>query len=199
MSSPEHVLRPRFGRVLAVAVAAVCTVAVVMIVVQLPMHSWRALPLPILLAYVAWIAYWQPSVRVSDAGVAVHNVFSTVRVPWAQIMRIDTRYALTLYTTHGRVTAWAAPAPGRHAVMLADRKQGEHLPESSYVAGSVRPGDLVNTESGAAAYVVRRHWEKLRDGGLLVDDGRPRDIRLHVSTIAITVVLIAAVIGGMTL
>ncbi|WP_223171421.1 PH domain-containing protein [Microbacterium sp. NIBRBAC000506063] len=194
--SDALVLRPRFGRILAVVVGALCAVAAVMIVVQSPADAWRVLPLPALFAFVTWAAYWQPSVRVADDGVTVGNVFHTEHVPWGQIARIDTRYALTLYTSNGRVTAWAAPAPGRHSILFADRKQGEHLPESSYVAGSVRPGDLVNSESGAAAYVVRRQWEKLRDADRLVDDGSPRRIRVHTLTIAITVVLVTAVALG---
>ena len=193
--STAHVLRPRFGRVLAVVVVVISTAAAVMILVQSPAEGWRFLPLPALFAFVTWAAYWQPSVRVADDGVTVQNVFHSVQVPWGQIARIDTRYALTLYTTRGsKVTAWAAPAPGRHSVLLADRRQGEHLPESSYVAGSVRPGDLVSSESGAAAYVVRRHWERLRDADQLIDDGSPRRIRLHTATIAITGALTAAVV-----
>lgn len=190
------VLRPRFGRILAVVVGAVCAFAAVMIVIQAPGEAWRLLPLPALFGFITWAAYWQPRVSVAEEGVTVQNVFHTETVPWGQIARIDTRYALTLYTAHGKVTAWAAPAPGRHSALFADRKQGEHLPESSYVAGSVRPGDLINSESGAAAYIVRREWERLRDVDQLIDDGSPRRIRVHTLTIAVTVVLVTAVVLG---
>jgi hypothetical protein len=47
--------------------------------------------------------------------------------------------------------------------MLASRDQGEHLPKSSYVAGTVRPGDLVNTDSGSAAARIRAIWEQRKD------------------------------------
>ncbi len=189
-------IRPRFGRALTVGVAVVCAVAAVLIVVQAPNDSWRLLPLPALFAFVTWAAYWQPSVRVGDEGVTVSNVFRTIRVPWGQIKRIDTRYALTLDTTHGRVTAWSAPAPGRHSLLFAERSQGKHLPESSYIAGTVRPGDLTSSESGAAAYIVRRRWEALRDAEQLIDDGSPRDVRVHTAIIATTLVLIGAVAVG---
>lgn len=184
---------------MAVAVVAVCVAAGVLILVQSPVQGWRILPLPALFGYITWIAYWQPNVRIDDDGVTCENVFRTVHVPWGCINRIDTRYALTLFTPDGRVTAWAAPAPGRHSLLFAERSQGEHLPESSYVAGSVRPGDLVTSESGAAAYLVRRRWEHLRDTGTLDEHRGRRSIRVHTVRIAITVLLAAAVAAGLIL
>lgn len=195
----ELVLRPRFGRILTVVVAAVCAIAAVLVVVQSPAEGWRIVPLPVFFAFLTWSTYWQPAVRVSDDAVTVQNVYRTIRVPWGQIQRIDTRFALTLFTTHGRVAAWAAPAPGRHSILLADRSQGTHLPESSYVAGTVRPGDLVNSESGAAAYVVRRRWEQLRDAGQLTDSGAARESHVHAVTIAVTIALLGAVAAGVLL
>lgn len=190
---PEaHVLRPRFGRVLAAAVIAVCATAAVTMLVQSSGEGWQALPMLGLLAYAAWAAYWRPAVRIDDDAVTVENVFRTLRVPFGQIQRIDTRYALTLYTAMRRVTAWAAPAPGRHRLLLAQREQGRHLPESSYIAGTVRPGDLIGSESGAAAYIVRRRWEQLRDTGRLDDHAAPITVRLHTATIAVGAVLVGA-------
>jgi len=70
---------------------------------------------------------------------------------------------LEIFTEKRKYTAWSAPAPGRHTSMLASRDQGEHLPKSSYVAGTVRPGDLVNTDSGSAAARIRAIWEQKKD------------------------------------
>jgi hypothetical protein len=53
---------------------------------------------------------------------------------------------------------------------MANRTEAEHLPESSFVGkGLVRPGDLTSSDSGVAAYVIRSHWEKLRDLNRLND------------------------------
>ncbi|GAA3628385.1 hypothetical protein GCM10022200_08610 [Microbacterium awajiense] len=197
--SEAHVLRSRFGRILAGSIGAVCAAAAIILIIQSPPDAWRVVPLLALLAFAAWAAYWAPYVRVDDDGVAVANVFRTIHVPWGQIQRIDTRFALTLYTSHGRVSAWAAPAPGRHALLFTQREQGKHLPETSYLDGTVRPGDLVGSDSGAAAYVVRRQWEKLRDAGALVDDGAPRDVRLHIATITTGALLVVAVVLSMVL
>ncbi|WP_353810373.1 PH domain-containing protein [Agromyces sp. SYSU T00194] len=194
--SEVHVFRPRFGRWLAGAVFVACGVGFVAAFMGAPGDLFAYTPMLALLAFAAWAAYWRPSVRIDDEGVEVANVFRTTRVPWGQIRRIDTRYALMLETTHGRLSAWAAPAPGRYSLLFAQREHGTHLPESSYVAGTVRPGDLVSSDSGAAAYLVRRRWEELRDSDRLVDDGSPRDVRWHVATIAGFAVLILATVLG---
>jgi hypothetical protein len=83
---------------------------------------------------------------------------------WSSINRIDTKYSLTLETDSGIIRAWAAPAPSRYAGFLANKSEAEHLPESSFIGnGLVRPGDLTSSDSGVAAYVIRTHWEQLRD------------------------------------
>ncbi|MDE0545728.1 PH domain-containing protein [Microbacterium sp. C7(2022)] len=190
---PEaHVLRPRFGRVLAACVIAICGAAAVTMIVQSPEIGLRALPMLGLLAFAAWAAYWRPSVRIDDDAVSVENIFRTITVPYGNIQRIDTRFALTLFTETQRVTAWSAPAPGRHRLLLAQREQGRHLPESSYLAGTVRPGDLVNSDSGAAAYLVRRRWEQLRDTDMLDTHAGRLHTRVHTGTIIVGVVLLAA-------
>lgn len=189
---PEaHVLRPRFGRFLAAAVIAVCAAAAVAVFVQDAAVGITALPMLALLAFAMWAAYWRPSVRIDDDAVTIENVFRTLRVPYTRIDRIDTRFALTVFTSRGRIAAWAAPAPGRHRLMTISRDQGEHLPESSYVAGTIRPGDLVGSDSGAAAYIVRRRWEQLRDADLLDGSGQI-DVSIHWVTIAVGAALLAA-------
>ena len=115
-------------------------------------------------AYFAWLLFWNPSVEVSDEGVVVDNIFKTHKLNWSAITRIDTKYSLTLETKDRTIQAFGAPAPSRYAGFMANRTEAEHLPESSFVGkGLVRPGDLTSSDSGVAAYIIRSHWEKLRD------------------------------------
>ncbi len=115
-------------------------------------------------AYFAWLLFWNPSVKVSEEGVVVDNIFKTHKLNWSAITRIDTKYSLTLETKDRTIQAFGAPAPSRYAGFMANRTEAEHLPESSFVGkGLVRPGDLTSSDSGVAAYIIRSHWEKLRD------------------------------------
>jgi hypothetical protein len=119
-----------------------------------------------LVCYGALMLFWFPQVEVSEEVVVIKNVLRSYRIPISAIARIDTRWALALFLPGGkRITSWSATAPGRHASIFASRDLGQHLPESTYLAGTVRPGDLVNTDSGAAAATIRRYWEAQQERG----------------------------------
>lgn len=120
----------------------------------------RGLIVAAFLATTIYAAFWRPRLIVRDGSVNVRNIITTHEIEWGAIDRIDTKWGLTLFVGRKRISVWAAPAPSRYAAMFASRDQGRHLPESTYLAGTVRPGDLVSTDSGGAAALVRRHWER---------------------------------------
>jgi hypothetical protein len=166
------VYRPTFGRILAGAIVALCVVGLVMAVAHDGLSAvWQIGPWLLLVAGLVWATYWRPEVAVDDAGVHVVNVLRTIDLPWPSIQRVDTKWALTLVTAYGKYTAWAAPAPsGLSAARAASKGNLRGLPESTYgPGGSVRPGDVPSSPSGAAAAAVRRRWEELRDAGHLDD------------------------------
>lgn len=187
--------RPGFGKALAVGVAVLGLTA---IITGLITNASAMVPFiaPILLAaWLAWAAYWRPAVIVTPAGVELRNVTRTIDLPWPAIQRIDTKFALTLYTAFGSYSAWAAPAPGRSGASAASRETTGNLPESSYAGQTIGLGDLANSPSGSAAILVRSRWEKLRDAGLLdnprLERDRPR-VHWHVATLVGIALLTAA-------
>ena len=152
------------GRILALVLIAVVALGLINTLFSADVRSdGSSLAFSTLLIYSAWLLFWQPHITLSDQGVTIVNLLRTHAIPWPQIVRIDTRWALELFTEEGKYTAWSAPAPGRHTGLLASKDQGEHLPKTTYLAGTVRPGDLVNTDSGAAAARVRTVWEEKRN------------------------------------
>lgn len=117
---------------------------------------------------LAWWLFWYPSVVIGPDAVELRNPMRTVEVPWAALIHVDTKYALQLVTPGGSYTAWAAPAPGARAAHGGRPEHMQNLPGSSYgPAGSVRPGDLRNTDSGLAALLVRSEWERRVENGLI--------------------------------
>jgi hypothetical protein len=119
-------------------------------------------------AFTAWWLFWYPSVTVDASAVTLRNPLTTVSVPWAALVHVDTKYALKLITPKGSYTAWAAPAPGVWGTHAGRPEHLSNLPGSSYgVGGSVRPGDLKHTDSGFAAFLVRSRWEEMINNGSL--------------------------------
>jgi len=193
--------RPLFGRVLSVITAAIVAASLAGYVVAgdgvgLLRYGWLLL----LISAVAFALFWLPSLHVAADAVTVRNVFSTVRVPWPAIQRIDTKYALTLYTPDGSIAVWASPAPNRYASQSAVATDTRAAARDGETA--IRPGDLLSTASGAAAYVIRTHWEELRrdghlDNPVLESGAMRRDI--HWVTIAVIGALSVATVLGFTL
>lgn len=194
--------RPRSGRVLTIAAAVLAVAGAVSALVQEPVEGLRYLPAFVLAVVLVWAFFGRPAVLVSDGGVEVRNVLRTIELPWPSIERIDTKYALTLYTAYGVYAAWAAPAPSRTQTIHAAPDDTRHLPGTSYIGGGIRPGDLAGTPSGDAAAYIRRRWEELRDAGHLDAPRLERDaprVRWHLVPAAGVVVLAAFAVLGVQL
>lgn len=187
-------LRPVFGKVLSIATGVVILICLGTLVVQADFLEAARFALPLLtIGYLVFLAFWAPAVEIGASGVRLRNVFSTVALPWSAIERIDTKYALTLYTREKRFVAWAAPASGRHRMMNAPASDTRHLPESSYTAGTIGQGDLPDTASGDAATIVRRQWDSLRDAGELAAGATSSATMVwHPIRIVVLIVLIVA-------
>lgn len=117
-------------------------------------------------AYAGWWLFWYPAVVFTADAVTLRNPLATIRIPWSALITVDTKYALKLVTPSGAYTAWAAPAPGVWGTHAGKPEHVMNLPATSYgPGGSVRPGDMKNTDSGYAAYEVRTRWQHLVESG----------------------------------
>jgi hypothetical protein len=191
------VIRPSFGRLLTVIVTAIAALVLVSSVVGgradlLPTAAWG----PLLLAYAAWLVFWAPRVRIATEGVEVRNVFRTHDITWPAIRGVGTKWALTLTTDDDRVTAWAAPAPGRHSNAYITTKEERNQPYLSAMMQDARRGDLPRTDSGDAATVIRLRLAELADAGHLGGpvEATGRRVRTHWAEIAVLVALLGATV-----
>jgi hypothetical protein len=196
------VFRPTFGRVLTIVVAALAVATVVALALESGVagvlrSAWPAL----LVTAVAWAIFWTPQVRVEEHAITVRNIVRTHAVPWAAVQRIDTKWALQLFTADGRITAWAAPAPSRYAVASVDPNDIRIVSGSALPPGeAVRPGDTLGTASGAAAFLIRAHWNELRDDGRLDVPEAARRVRTTWNLRPIVVLgalLVASLVAGL--
>jgi hypothetical protein len=107
---PTLVFRSTYGRVLTVATAAAAVVATAVGLGTGGLaEAVRTLVPAALLTYLVWLAFWRPSVTVSDGGIDVANVTRDVHVPWPAYEGVGTQYSLDVRWTGGHVVAWAAP------------------------------------------------------------------------------------------
>lgn len=158
----------RFNRGLAIAIWALLLFVAVSQAVGNPESATAEILTAAAIAALTWIALWRPRVEVDADGVTLTNVARRIHVPWAALIDVSTRFALTLHTPGHTYAAWAAPAPGRTGAAMAQRREkGTRSSPRGDLGSTVRPGDLVTTESGAAADLVRERWEHLRENGAL--------------------------------
>ena len=194
--------RPSFGRVLTIAVGVVAVLGLLGLVIGNDVEALLRYGVWFVLLVIVTIAlYWVPEVDVLEHEGVVRNPLSTWHVPWPAIERIDTKWALTLYATGPvRIEAWAAPASGRYTVFTLG-PEDTRVTESARLAGSIRPGDTLSSDSGAAANHIRRRWELLRDDGLLDEPLEPGALRRewHPRTIAAFGVLASLGVLGLVL
>ncbi|MFJ6652024.1 PH domain-containing protein [Microbacterium sp. NPDC091313] len=189
---PRVVFRSTFNRVLSIVAWAVIVVLLVGALVVPGLLG--AAPGLILgaasVAVLVWVLLWSPSLAVDDEGVTVVNVLAEHVVPWAALIHVDTRFALTLVTPQRRISSTAAPAPGAVGTLRAARAQRR----SESASLGPRPGDLPGTDSGTAAQIVRERWEALRETGRIeagVADTtavrtRPRALAIALIVVSVT-------------
>ncbi|KRA23792.1 hypothetical protein ASD65_04655 [Microbacterium sp. Root61] len=162
---PAITLHSRFNRIMAIALWVVAALMVIGGMTSGDLRLAWVYPAALLVAFFAWAGLWRPYVRVDDSGVTLQNVTHRVEIPWSALIHVDTRYALTLYTPGQKFAAWAAPAPGILSSSLAGRSAANR--EARATGSALRPGDLLGTESGNAATVVREQWQaRVERGGV---------------------------------
>lgn len=195
----REIVVSRFNRVLAVVIWAAAAALALGLLVSV--HDARLLYIvPCgFLALLGWAMLWRPRLTAGDDGVEVVNVTRTIRIPWQALIHVDTKYALTLYTPGHKFPVWSAPAPGTASTLRATRRETRGAAGRPRVR---RPGDLLSTESGAAAEVVRRRWSELQERGAVdagLADETPVAIRWHTVTLVAIAVLAAGTVAALLL
>ncbi len=162
MSEPVRVTST-FNRVMAVVLWIVAGCGMVAALVSADDRQLWVYPAAAATGVLAWVALWRPCVEVGDAGVRLQNVTHHVLVPWEALVHVDTRRALTLRTPAGEFVAWSAPAPGVLSALGSNARAARR--EARAAGEEVRNSDLVGSDSGNAAVVVREQWTRRRERG----------------------------------
>ena len=119
------------------------------------------------LVALAHALYWRPRLEVGGSGVRLVNPARTVSIPWARIVDVRTRFAVTVVTDQGSYSSFALPSAGAGAAFRSDADAVNRNHPIARPEGAVRVGDLTSTASGAAAHRVRIEWQRRVDSGEL--------------------------------
>lgn len=111
-----------------------------------------------LLLGVIFTYYVIPALELTDDRLLIINPLTRHEIGFGAIEMVDTRFALSVVGKFGKVSAWAAPAPGR-------LRHRSHSTEDFRTLGlkegqNVRPSDLPSTITGSYALQIRRALEK---------------------------------------
>jgi hypothetical protein len=162
VAADPNLFYSRFNRIIAAVFTATAGVsALSLFLLPTASNRWLVIPAIFVMLFV-WEVLWRPSLRVSDEAVTIRNPLRTIVVPWAALVHVDTKFALTLYTPGRKFAVYCAPAPGRSLTSAGRRKSADPVP---YVIGAPRPGDLPSSDSGEAAHLVRARWDALQRSG----------------------------------
>lgn len=151
-------LRPLGARIVAVTTWVVAAGSLAITTGSAPGELLRSAPFLLLICWVAYLVLWRPLVRVDSDGVELVNVLRRVRVPYAALREVQTRWALTLFTDNARYVSWAATAsPRRHTA--TNRSLGRHVIDPTGGGDSIRSSAAPESSSGAAALAIAAHWQ----------------------------------------
>lgn len=190
------VFRSTFAVVLTVIICLICLAGAVTAVV-----TGAGIGPVVLLTTLGWfvgLGYGRPHVTVGPAGVHIRNPFTDVQIPFDVIDAIDTRYTLQITAENRTWSAWGAPAPSGAGALRDSMRRGSRAetwpeaPRSVRHSGHARPGDAVDTASGAPATVIRREIERRTHEGIARAPEARTQVRRRTPDIVISVVLLAA-------
>ena len=183
VTDTPRTLRSRLGMLVAGVVWLGCVgILAAKVATSGAVGALPSLPATLLVAFLAWLAFWAPNVRMSADGLVIRNLVRTNDLPWASVTDVGIGMALTVSTARGRVVAWAAPSGSSGA--------------SRYGRGGAY--SRVGSDSGDIAYLVLGRWiEMQRSGTTPRDSGTaPAQRWLWVELVVLVVLVLVAVITG---
>lgn len=124
-----------------------------------------SLPLYLIVAWVVVVFLFKPSVKITKDFISINNPFRWIQVSIQDVIDLETRRGLVLKTKAGDFPVAVGVAPGRHTVARANKSDfkwaGGNIGKDEFV---VSPGDILDSDSGAVAFVIRQQIKNFHDG-----------------------------------
>ena len=124
-----------------------------------------SLPLYLLIAWVVFVFLFKPSVKVTKEAISITNPFRWIQISIQDVEDLDTRRGLVLKTKAGDFAVAVGVAPGRYTVARANKSDFKWVGnDGGRSQGVVSPGDILDSDSGAVAFVIRQQIRNFAEG-----------------------------------
>jgi hypothetical protein len=112
------------------------------------------------IAYLIWI---RPKLVLQNDLIEVVNPLRTERIAYSDVIRLETKWVLTIIHAKGKTKVWVAPASGKQG-WIAEKKfgwYGSGLPISeSRELGTETMSESFNSVSGQAAHLIKERIKR---------------------------------------
>jgi len=129
-----------------------------------PLHIAFELLICVALIGISCAIWIKPKLVFRDNVMEVVNPLRTELIPYADVLELETQWALTIIHTRGKTTVWVAPASGKRRWIAEQRfgMLGSNVPltESRHNHSGSMSGSL-DSFSGQAAYMIRERIKRL--------------------------------------
>ena len=140
-------------------------VAVLDLYVNGPASFLGSLPLYLLVLWIVFVFLFKPSVKVTKDSISITNPFRWIQISISDVVDIETKRGLVLKTKEGDFPVAVGVAPGRYTVARANKSDfkwaGSNPRKDEFV---VSPSDILDSDSGAVAYVIRQQIKRFQEG-----------------------------------
>ena len=124
-----------------------------------------SLPLYLLIAWVVVVFLFKPSVKITKESISITNPFRWIQISIQDVEDLDTRRGLVLKTKAGDFPVAVGVAPGRYTVARANKSDFKWVGnDGGRSQGVVSPGDILDSDSGAVAFVIRQQIRNFAEG-----------------------------------
>jgi len=113
---------------------------------------------------VIWIFVIMPKIVYSNQRIEIHNPFTTVKVPWTEVIGYLTKYSFTVQTVTAKYSSWAAPAPSIFAARRTHKADFKSRDLTSKTI--ITPSESPNSASGAAYVLAMRYQRSIQTDAL---------------------------------
>jgi len=118
----------------------------------------------LILAATAYLIWIKPKLVLKGDHIEVVNPLSTVVIPYADVIELNTKWSLTITHSRGKTKVWVAPAGGKQR-WIADTKfgwitSGAPVTQSKGIEMESMSASM-HSFSGQAAYMIQERIRRI--------------------------------------